>query len=104
MVLPNLLTSYKGGSLPAVSRSLIPRLEESDTDLDNRVTPAVPGLPVWNPCPPAHQPDRVKMLWPIIASASHSRARDVAESIEAGFGGTSGSLSHHKSNVLINMS
>ena len=29
MVLPNLLTSYKSGSLPAVSRSLIPRLEES---------------------------------------------------------------------------
>ena len=91
MVLPNLLTNYKSGSLPAVSRSLIPRLEESDTDLDN-------------PCPPAHQPDRVKMLWPIIASASHLRTRDVAEGIEAGFGGTYDSLSHHKSNVLINMS
>ena len=44
------------------------------------------------------------MLWLIMALASHSRARDVAEAIDAGFGGTSDSFSHHKSNVLINMS
>ena len=44
MVLPNLLTSYKSGSLPAVSRSLIPRLQESD--LDSRVTPlSLSGTP-----------------------------------------------------------
>ena len=34
MGMHNLLTSNKYGSLPAVSRSLIPRLQESDTNLD----------------------------------------------------------------------
>ena len=92
MVLPNLLTSYKSGSLPAVSRPLNFRLGESDTDFDN----SYPAVPVWNPCAPTHRPDRVKMLWLIMALASHSRARDVAEGIEAWFGGTSDSLSHHK--------
>ena len=85
MVLPNLLTSYKGGSLPSVSRSLIPRLQESETDLDNRIILlSLPGTP-------AHQLTS-QMMWPIIALVSHSPARDDAEGIEAGFDGTSDSL------------
>ena len=53
---------------------------------------------------PAHQPDRVKVLWLNKASTSHSRARDVAEGIGDGFCGTSDSSGHHKSNFMINSS
>ena len=52
MVLPNLLTSYKSGSLPAVSRSLIPRLEESDTNLQVITElPSCPRTPCLEPLP-----------------------------------------------------